>query len=203
MHNFSDIVEMLVTWFDSLSPTLKGYWVIACSASFSFLIQTTLIQTSTDLPRDPDPEKRPRSNNVFQFFSLHSCIHFLMGLGWGGVILSSFYFSPLKTGIYALLSGLLCTILFYFMINAICKPRHYRMFRMKDTIGLTAIVTVDIPGQQTERGKIEVEVQGFVYNFDAMTEGDAIPAGQQVNIVEIIDNHTLSVTFYVKNHLIS
>ena len=61
---------------------------------------------------------------------------------------------------------------------------------MKDTI---VSVYLRIPATGSGKGKVQVSQNGSVHELDALTDGDEIPSGAKVKIVEIIDNETVKV----------
>ena len=182
-------------WFNSLDAFLKAYWIIAGTASLIFVIQMvlTFVGVDTDDGLSADFDGDMDIDGPFQFFSLRNLIHFFLGFGWGGVCFYSTFTSKAWVIIFALLTGLLFVLLFFIIVKQIMKLNKDNSFQISDTLDKVADVYLSIPEEKSGKGKIQISVKGAFHELDAMTEGEKIPTGGKVKVLEIIDNQTVLV----------
>ena len=190
----------MIETFNSLEPLQKFFWIVACSASLVFIIQT--IMTFVGLGTDADIDAGPMDSTADAFedgtlsgvFSFRNLINFLLGYGWAGALL----FDSIEKGwllqIVAIAVGLAFVLAFVFMFRQVMKLSHDGSFRMQEAVGLKADVYLRIPAARSGRGKIQVSVKGSVHEIDAMTDSDSeIATGGQVEIVEVLGDDLLLV----------
>jgi hypothetical protein len=182
-------------WFNSLDTLLKAYWIIAGVTSFIFVIQMIMtfvgMDASDGLSADFDGDMD--GDGPFQFFSLRNLINFLLGYGWGGICFYDIFASKLWVNIFAFLTGFLFFLLFFLIIKQLLKLNRDNTFQIRDTLGNAAEVYLTIPEGKSGKGKIQISVKGAFHEIDALTEGEKIPTGGKVRVIEIIDNQTVLV----------
>jgi len=186
--------------FNSLEPLQKVFWVIACTASLVFIIQT--VMTFVGLGTDTDIDAGPMDSigdsvddgDLSGVFSFRNLINFLLGYGWTGVLLYDSFDKVIWLETVAILVGLAFVLAFVFMFRQVMKLSHDGSFHMNEAIGLTADVYLRIPASRSGRGKVQVSVKGSVHEIDAVTDSDAeIPTGGQVKILEVLGDDLLLV----------
>lgn len=186
--------------FNSLEPLQKVFWVIACTASLVFIIQT--VMTFVGLGTDTDIDAGPMDSigdsvddgDLSGVFSFRNLINFLLGYGWTGVLLYDSFDKVIWLETVAILVGLAFVLAFVFMFRQVMKLSHDGSFHMNEAIGLTADVYLRIPASRSGRGKVQVSVKGSVHEIDAVTDNDAeIPTGGQVKILEVLGDDLLLV----------
>ena len=190
----------MIEVFNSLEPLQKFFWIVACSASLVFIIQT--IMTFVGLGTDADIDAGPMDSTADAFedgtlsgvFSFRNLINFLLGYGWAGALL----FDSIEKGwllqIVAIAVGLAFVLAFVFMFRQVMKLSHDGSFRMQEAVGLKADVYLRIPAARSGRGKVQVSVKGSVHEIDAVTDSDKeIATGEQVEIVEVLGDDLLLV----------
>ena len=190
----------MIEAFNSLEPLQKFFWIVACSASLVFIIQT--IMTFVGLGTDADIDAGPMDSTADAFedgtlsgvFSFRNLINFLLGYGWAGALL----FDSIEKGwllqIVAIAVGLAFVLAFVFMFRQVMKLSHDGSFRMQEAVGIKADVYLRIPAARSGRGKVQVSVKGSVHEIDAVTDSDTeIATGGQVEIVEVLGDDLLLV----------
>lgn len=186
--------------FNSLEPLQKVFWVIACTASLVFIIQT--VMTFVGLGTDTDIDAGPMDSigdsvddgDLSGVFSFRNLINFLLGYGWTGVLLYDSFDKVIWLETVAILVGMAFVLAFVFMFRQVMKLSHDGSFHMNEAIGLTADVYLRIPASRSGRGKVQVSVKGSVHEIDAVTDNDAeIPTGGQVKILEVLGDDLLLV----------
>lgn len=181
-------------WFNSLEPLLKGFWIIAFVASLIFVIQTILTFVGMDSHVNVDGDiGHGDMGGPFQLFTFRNLINFLLGFSWTGVCLYHSIGSKTLLNLLALLIGCLFVLLFFLMIKQILKLAKDNTFQMSDIVGLTANVYLRIPAEKSGCGKIQVSAKGSIHEIEAMTEGEEIPTGRKVKVIQLINNQTVLV----------
>mgnify|MGYP000362617461 CR=1 FL=1 len=65
--------------------------------------------------------------------------------------------------------------------------------RIGECVGSVGSVYLTIPEAKSGVGKVTVEIQGRTMEYAALTEGDAIPTGTQVQVAGVLNNDTIVV----------
>lgn len=133
------------------------------------------------------------SAGIFSLFTLRNFINFFLGFGWGGISLAPVVKS---TGLLVLLSfliGLVFVAVFALMLRLMLKFEKSGNFNIKDCVGETASVYLRIPANHTAAGKVQISINGSVYELNAFTDGDFLPTGSRVKIIKVIDSGSLLV----------
>ncbi len=195
-------MDTFTSWYEALDPTLRVYWTIALATSLVFIIQMVLtfigigdhdadlaMPDATDVP-DGDTLD---SGGAIQLFTVRNLINFLLGVGWGGVCFwSTIPVRPLLA-IVAILCGCAFVAMFVFMFRQMKKLESNGAFRIQDCVGAVCAVYLRIPASRKGQGKVQISLNGSVQEISAMTDGDLIPTGTRVKVVEVIDENTLLV----------
>ena len=64
---------------------------------------------------------------------------------------------------------------------------------VESCIGTVGSVYLTIPKRNSGVGKVTVEVQGRTMEYEAVTEGEALPTGTQVEVVRVLNGDTVEV----------
>ena len=189
-------------WFNALDPNMRMYWGIAIFASLVFLIQMVMtfvgigdadgVDADFDLSADADGGTLDAGGSL-QLFSVRNIVNFLLGVGWGGVCLSSSIDSRPLLAFAALLTGCVFVTLFAFIYKQMRKLEHNGTFRIEDSVGKVADVYLRIPARRSAEGKVQYSFQGSVQELPAITDGEMIPSGAKVRVLQVVGDHTLLV----------
>ena len=209
--------EQLSSWYSSLDGTMQVFWGCAIAASIVFVIQNALmllglgdmdsdvdadVSTDFDVHADADTdvssghtghEGTLGSAGIFSLFTLRNFINFFLGFGWGGISFAPVIQSRTLLVLTAIVSGLFFVTVFVFLFRALMKLEKNGNFKIQDCVGHTASVYLRIPARREAAGKVQVSINGSVHEINAFTDGDFLPTGSRVKIVEIIDSGSLLV----------
>ena len=195
-------MEAIVVWFEGLEPTMRTYWGIAIFASLIFLIQMVMTfigigdadagDADFDLVGDADGGTLD-AGGTLQLFSVRNIVNFLLGVGWGGVCWAPSIANTTLLGLAALLTGVAFVAVFALVYRQMMHLEHDGAFRIEDCVGKVADVYLRIPGQRKGEGKIQFSFQGSVQELAAITDGEQIPSGSKVRVLEVVGGHTLLV----------
>ncbi|MCH5168285.1 MAG: NfeD family protein [Prevotellaceae bacterium] len=195
-------MNILTDWFAQIDPAIRAYWMIAIAASAVFLVQMVMtfigigdadgIDGDFDMCGDADGGTLD-AGGTLQLFSVRNIVNFLLGAGWGGVCLSSTITNSVVLCFAALLTGCVFVAVFAFIYKQMRHLEHDGAFRIEECLGQVADVYLRIPAGRNGEGRIQYSFQGSVQELPAVTDGDQIPSGAKVRVVEIIGDHTLLV----------
>lgn len=197
-------MDTIMTWYSALEPTMRVYWGIAIFASVVFVIQMVLTfmgigdtdggDMGVDAGFDGDGNGETMdTGGVMSLFTVRNFVNFFLGVGWAGVCLSSTIKNPTLLALVALLVGCLFVAFFIFMFRQLMRLEHNGSFNINECVGQVADVYLRIPASRTGEGKVQYSFHGSVQELAAITDGETIPSGAKVRIVDVIGGHTLVV----------
>jgi hypothetical protein len=115
------------------------------------------------------------------------CIFGLTGLA------ASRSLAPAQTTFIALATGASTMYAVGWLIHSMHKLQADGSARVESSVGKIGSVYLTIPKNNSGLGKVSVEVQGRTMEYEAVTEGDALPTGTQVEIVRVLKGDTVEV----------
>ena len=195
-------------WYGALPPYLRAYWTIAIVVSIVFLIQMTLTLIGlgdTDAGGDMGDFDTGGADmgdgngdtmdtgGAIQLFTIRNTVNFLLGVGWGGVCLSSVIPNRFLLALAAILCGCIMVAAFIIMYRQLMKLESNGSYRIEESVGQICEVYIRIPGQRSGSGKVQISFHGSVQELPAQTEGEAIPSGTKVRVAKVIDKAVLIV----------
>ncbi len=193
----------LIIAYSGLDAALRFYWVVAIGASAIFLVQMvfTLIGigdtdadagTAADLSFDSNGDTLD-TGGAIQLFSVRNVVNFLIGVGWGGVCFWNVFENKHLVSIVAFICGLAFVVAFLWMFKMLMKLQRSGNFQIQACVGMTCSVYLRIPARRGGAGKVQISYHGSVLELDALTDGDFLPTGSKVKVLEVIDGHSLLV----------
>lgn len=190
------MIGTFLDWFCNLEPGIKIYWAIAIVSSIVFLIQTivSLIgigDFETDL--DVGGGDGMDSSGFSDLLSMRNAINFLLGLGWSGVCFYDRISNGFILALVSIIFGLAFVAIFIYVFKKMMKLESNGAFDINTAIGKTCDVYLRIPANRAGTGKVQISFSGSVQELDAVTDGEMIPSGSKVTVVEILNNKILRV----------
>ena len=186
----------LFTLYGEMPMLLQIFWGCAVVASLIFLVQLVLTligMDSSDVDVDFDGANTMDLGGGLNLFTIKNFIGFLVGFGWAGVCFYDTIPNTLLLLLVAFIVGCLFVGIFVVIYKQTKKLEHNGAFKIDDVKGSTVSVYLRIPANGAGKGKVQVSQNGSVHELDALTDGEEIPSGAKVKIVEIIDNETVKV----------
>lgn len=192
-------MENLLDMYGALTSELKFYWVIALIASLVFLVQMILTfvgigDVDGDIAfSDSVDGDTLDTGGTIQLFSIRNIINFLLGFGWGGVCWSTLTDNSIVIAISAIATGCVFVAVFVLLYKVVMKLECNNAFRIVDSVGATCEVYLRIPAGRSGQGKVQVSIGGVAHELAAMTDGELLPSGSRVRVVDLVDNQTVLV----------
>ena len=189
------ILSQLHDWWISLSSPLQIFWGISIVSSVLFIIQFILsligLDAETDIEVDTDSDFSLDTD--FTVFSIRSIIAFFTFFGWAGVLSLNNGSSLVNALIFAFVAGLASMFLVAYMLYTFSKFDERGNFSLESAIYNTGEVYLTIPAAKEGSGKINVSIDGAIRELDAITNGEALPSGTAIKIIDITDKQVLVV----------
>ncbi len=180
--------------FLALELPMQVFWGLAIISSVFFLVQTIMAFLGLDADTDDGAGfEDVEMGGVSGYFSFRNLVNFMLGYGWGGIVLHDVIPNLMWLQVAALGIGVLFVIIFVFILRQIMKLSTDKTFHIEEAIGLIADTYLRIPGEKKGSGKVMVSVRGSMHEIEAITEGEAIPTGAKVRIVKAIGTDLLEV----------
>lgn len=191
------ILSIIPRWSElGLMPQI--YWLIAIPATlvFVFILVLTIFgsDADTDLQTDIGHGFVDGDGIPFQFLSVKNIVGFFTMFGWSGLGFISTGMGPVLVILLSFLCGLAMMLAMAWLFYLMSKLTESGNMRMKNALGHTGNVYLEIPAQRKGIGKVQVTFQGALQTLDAMTDEEtAIPTSALVQVVDVIDNQILIV----------
>jgi len=178
------------TWWEALNGTEQIYWGIAIIASGIFIFQLiiTFVGLETDLEADID------DGDGFGLISFRTLIAFATFFGWGGVAGLAQGLSAPKVLMIAFLSGFIAMVGLAYALSQLLKLQESGTIDTYKAIAQIGEVYIPIPEAQDGKGKIHVNVQDKIMEFDAISNGQSIPTGTKVKVLDVLNENVMLVS---------
>ena len=199
----------MIEWWNSLSVMMKVLWGITLSASLIFIIQSIMtflgadadsgdFDVDTDVSGDVPDASADASGDVHStgqgLLSFRNFVNFFLGFGWSAILLKN---SISSTGVLMLVSILVgialvaVVMLLFKWLSSMQQAGNINVY--KSAAGCEGKVYLTIPGARAGAGKVQITINGAVREYDAVTDGDKLPTGVSIRVVEVLSAETLLV----------
>lgn len=191
------MIDNFFTWYSTLQGSEQTFWTIALIATAVFAVQMILTIIGIDAHDVADLDfadgDTMDSGGAVSLFSIRSLVNFFVGLGWSGVTFLPVLRQTWIVWIISIVIGMLFAYIYIWMRKKLKGLERNGAIRYTECVGLVGDVYLHIPSQRSGRGKVQLSLNGSVHEFDAMTEGDAVPTGAKVKVISV-EGSTLMVT---------
>lgn len=191
----------MIEWWSSLSTAMQVLWGITLAASLVFIIQSIMTFIGADADTDFDLDASgadapagfdaPSGMNLYTFRNL---VNFLLGFGWTAILMKDQIKSNVLLLIVAAFVGIVLVVIVMFLfkwLNSMQQSGTINVY--KSAAGCQGKVYLTIPAERAGTGKVQISINNAVREYDAVTDGDELPTGQPVKVVEAINDNTLLV----------
>ena len=191
----------MIEWWNTLSLVMKILWGVTIASSLVFIIQSimTFIGADADLDFDTDTsgadfDSGAEPGTGLGLLTFRNLVNFCLGFGWTAVLLKEQIASvPLLLTI-AMLVGIALVALIMMMFKWISGMQQSGNIDVwKQAVGCTGRVYLTIPANREGEGKVQININNSVREYEAVTDGGKLPTGVQIKVVEVISESTLLV----------
>ncbi len=188
----------MITWWTSLSTAMQVLWAVTLSATLIFVIQTVMTflgfgghDTDFDLDTSDGAFEADPSMNLLTF---RNFVNFCLGFGWTAVLLRE----KIESGALLIFVSAIVGILLVAIVMWIFKwlsgmQQTGNIDIRKSAVGCEGRVYLTIPGERKGEGKIQITINNAIREYDAVTDGETIPNGRSIRVIEVINDYTLLV----------
>lgn len=194
----------MIEWWTSLSAMMKVLWGITLASSLIFVIQSimTFVGADADFNTDFDADFDAGGADIdgtaghsgMGLLTFRNFVNFCLGFGWTSVLLHEQIASQgvLFTVAAIIGIGLVAVVMLLFKwISGMQESGNIDVF--KQAVDCTGKVYLTIPANRQGEGKVQITINNSVREYNAVTEGDSLPTGTDIRVVEVISASTLLV----------
>jgi membrane protein implicated in regulation of membrane protease activity len=201
-------------WWDSLSSSEKGLWLIATFSTVLFALQVVstlfgLGHSDTDVNTDVDMSTHVDAGTdvdtggdfhdgghpghgvdhpdhpLMGYFTVRNFIAFFLGFSWGGLAYRSLGLPPSLSIILGIPVGLFFVFVVMFLMKALSNLKSEGTVFLENAVGSEATVSIFIPGDLKGNGKVSLTVQGRLMEVEAITRGGDLRRSDRVKVVDV------------------
>ncbi|MGH4050302.1 MAG: hypothetical protein ACREVX_02965 [Clostridium sp.] len=202
-------------WWSGIGSFEKLFWFIAFPATTIFILQTimTLIgidghedmlsdtsdlinevpQDSVELETYDDASQFLDLKYKFKLVTLRSLVAFFTVFSWTGIVATTSGKGKITSVIIALIAGFVMMYIVSYIYFFLTKFAEDGTMNIKNAINREGLVYLTILDNRKSVGKVEIIVQGSLRLLDAVTDGEAIPTGSNVVVIDIVEEQLLLV----------
>ncbi|MBO4571752.1 MAG: NfeD family protein [Bacteroidales bacterium] len=208
----------MLAWWTSLTLFMKILWTITLVSSLIFIIQSILTFIGADagdggidtdfggadaggfdsgVGGDFDADTSgdiPDMGSGLNLLTFRNFVNFFLGFGWTAVLFAG---EIKSTGLLMLLSiavGVALVFAVMYLFKWLSSMQQTGTINVYTTaVGCTGKVYLTIPAARSGEGKVQITINNSVREYDALTDGDELPTGTNIKVLEAVDAHTLLV----------
>lgn len=184
----------------------KILWIITIVASLIFIIQSIMTFLGADTGADMDTDTggldfsgdvstdAAEMGNGMGILTFRNLVNFLLGFGWTAILLRGSIKSDFLLYLIAVLVGFALVAAIFFMFRFLGKMQQAGNINIwKQAVGCEGTAYLPIPAARQGVGKVQININQSVREYDAVTDGDAIPTGTPIRVTEVASSSTLVV----------
>lgn len=199
MINSSSVEHMLFLtvsdWWMAMDRPEQIFWIIAVVFTVLMLIQFILSLTGVDFDGDAGGHTPSLDHDHdFSVFSVRSIIAFFAFLGWTGVLMLGAGISLWLALLLGLLMGGIAMFLVAYLIFWFSKLGQEDNISAQEALFQSGDVYLLIPAGRSGKGRVTVKTRTTLREWDAVTDGPAIPTGAKVLVTDVLEENTLLVS---------
>lgn len=192
----------MIEWWSSLGLLMKVLWGITAAASLIFVIQTvlTFLGVDGDLGGDFDVDAggadidMADGDSGMGLLTFRNFVNFFLGFGWTAILLHEQIASvPVLLTVAVVIGiGLVAVVMLLFKwISGMQQSGNINIYTAAE--GCQGKVYLKVPGARSGEGKVQITINNSVREYNAVTDGDELPTGTDIWVVEVVNENTLLV----------
>ena len=129
--------------------------------------------------------------NLLTFRNL---VNFCLGFGWTAVLLHDNIDNNFILLFIAVLVGVALVAAVMWLFKWLSSMQQSGNIDVHSSaVGCEGKVYLTIPGERKGEGKVQITINNAVREYDALTDGDTLPTGTDIKVVEAINESTVLV----------
>ncbi|MCF0167929.1 MAG: NfeD family protein [Bacteroidales bacterium] len=191
----------MAVWWTSLSVAMKVLWGITIAASLTFVIESilTFIGADAEFDTDFDPSGADMDASLdgdlgMNLLTFRNFVNFFLGFGWTAVLLRNRISSTAVLMILAVAVGVVLVISVMYLFKGLSHMQQSGNINIESSaVGCHGTVYIPIPATRSGEGKVQITINNAVREYNAVTDGEDLPTGVSIEVVDVIGNDTLVV----------
>lgn len=190
----------MTEWWSSLDVLMKVLWGLTLSASLVFVIQSIMTfigadsDSISDFDTDGDASDMADAGSGINLFTFRNFVNFCLGFGWTAILLMDSVDSHFLLYFISVIVGIVLVVVVMLLFKWLSGMQQSGNIEVeKCAAGCQGTVYLTIPGYRAGEGKIQITINNAVREYNAQTEGDTIPTGTPIEVIEVINKSTLLV----------
>jgi membrane protein implicated in regulation of membrane protease activity len=121
-------------------------------------------------------------------------VNFFLGFGWTAVLFAGEIKSTAVLMLLSIVVGVALVFAVMYLFKWLSSMQQTGTINVyKTAVGCTGRVYLTIPAARSGEGKVQITINDSVREYDALTDGEELPTGTNIKVLEAIDAHTLLV----------
>ncbi len=191
-----------MAWWNELSATQQALCAIGTFASVLLVLQLILSLAgfdhhALDLTGDTPDGGADASGahhqgggdshhgSLLRYFTIRDGTAFLVGLGWGGLMLIGWGVPEWLAVIGGIIQGLVFAAIVILLMWFLSSLASSGSISLQNAIDHQGEVTLAIPAHGSGFGKMLLSIQGRSIEIEAYTPGEIIPRGTRVRVIRV------------------
>jgi len=188
----------MTTWWYSLDLVMKIMWGITLASTAIFVIQTVLTYIGADGIDGIDGmdgiDGGDMSLDGMSIYTFRNFVNFFLGFGWTFVLLHDELDSTFALVLISTAVGVILVALVMYMLKLLSKMQQSgNIDVLTAAVGCKGKVYLTIPASMSGPGKVQININNAVREYDAFTEGEILSNGTPIVVVAVKDALTLVV----------
>jgi len=133
------------------------------------------------------------SSHLFAVLSFRGIVAAMAFFGIGGLTAQAAALPDQTVLLIAIACAVAAMYLVYWVMQSLASLQAEGTVRIGGAVGQPATVYLRIPGARSGAGKIQINLQNRTMEYEAITEGEALPTGARVMVVGVVNPETVEV----------
>jgi len=185
---------MIAQWWTALDPSMKVLWAITLTSSLIFVIQSILTFIGIGGEVDLDIDTDGADGDGMGLLTFRNLVNFCLGFGWTAILLKDEIASTAVLIIVSAIVGAVLVALVMMLFKWLGGMQESGNIDVrKAAVGCEGKVYLTVPAGRSASGKVQITINNAIREYDALTDGDAIPTGREVKVVDVIGSDVLLI----------
>lgn len=133
------------------------------------------------------------SSKLFAMLTFRGMVAAIAFFGLSGLAAQAAALPDPTVLLVAVACGVVAMYAVYWLMQTLASLEAEGTVRIGRALGEPATVYLRIPSARSGAGKIQINLQNRTMEYEAVTEGDALPAGARVTVVGVVNPDTVEV----------
>jgi hypothetical protein len=189
------ILSTINQWWDALSASHQVFWFIAIIFSVIFFIQFILLLIGFDSDSGDIEIGEDAGSLEYEFsaLSVRSIIAFFTFFGWTGVLVMNNTLGVWVAVLLSTVAGLSAMFVVAYLMFKFAQLEQSGTLNLYHALDQPGEVYLTIPSHSAGKGKVNLMIDGRIREMDAITEGETLNTGDQIKVIDILDDNILKV----------